>query len=410
MKTDILKLLKNICDSMGIQTLYLTPPYENLAQLDFGLGGKLFSDFNYAALFHEIERKGQPHTVYMEDNSFGMHYTFFLFPENIRAEYGYTICCIGPMIFTDFETIDFHAMLEQHHIDEHRLHDLQIFFSQIPALPSIDYWTSLITPLCRVIFEGEVRLLTSHAGEEHLLSVNLGTFLLADEPDLSTETIEKRYNAENAMLQAIRRGDYADAVVSHSRFMQYKLMPRVNDSLRNAKNFLFVANTLFRKAVEQANVHPIYIDDLSRRLAIQIENCSSQSQITQLGNEMLRKYCLLVNNYSRGDVSELIHRCLDYIDFHYAEALSLSLLAEHLSVSTVYLSALFKKEMDVNLSVYIQDVRLRQALLLLNSTKLPVQEIAARCGFLDENYFSRIFKKKHGMSPREYRKQVRVTE
>lgn len=407
MKADMLELLKNICDSMGIQALYLTPPYKNLSQLDFGLGTNLYKSFDYAAIFCDIEKNCQPNTVYIQDNTFGMYYTFFLFPTTIREESGYSLCSIGPMFFSDFGAIDFHTIMMQHQIDERHFHDLQIFFSQIPTLPSPDYWTNLITPLCRTIFQGDFQLRWNRATEENLVSVNLGSFLTEDKPDLSAETIEKRYAAENAMLQAVRRGDYTEAVVLHSHFMQYKLSPRVSDSLRNTKNFLFVANTLFRKAVEQANVHPIYIDDLSRRIAIQIENCTSQHQLNQLGNDMLRKYCLLVNNYSRGDVSELIHRCLDFIDFHYAEPLSLGILAEHLSISTVYLSALFKKEMHTNLSSYIQDVRLRQALLLLNSTKLPIQEIAAQCGFLDENYFSRIFKKKHDMSPREYRKQVR---
>lgn len=407
MKADILELLKNICDTMGIQALYLTPPYANLSQLDFGLGSRLYADFDYSAIFCDIEKNCQPNTIYIQDNTFGMYYTFFHFPQKFQEESGYSLCSIGPMLFSNFDVIDFHAIMEQHHIDDRYFHDIQTFFSQIPTLPSPDYWTNLITPLCRAMFQGDFSLTWNRTDEESLVSVNLDSFLKDDKPDLSTETIEKRYAAENAMLQAVRRGDYAEAVVQHSHFMQYKILPRVSDSLRNAKNFLFVANTLFRKTVEQANVHPIYIDDLSRRFAIQIENCTSQNQINQLGNDMIRRYCLLVNNYSRGDVSELIHRCLDYIDFHYAEPLSLGILAEHLSVSTVYLSALFKKEMHTNLSSYIQDVRLRQALLLLNSTKLPIQEIAAQCGFLDENYFSRVFKKMHGMSPREYRKQVR---
>lgn len=409
MKADVLELLKNICDSMGIQALYLTPPYENIARLDFGLGSRLYTDFDYSSIFRDLEKNCQPNTIYIQDNTFGMYYTFFLFPEEIREEFHYSICSIGPMFFSDFDTIDFHAIMENHNIDERHFHDLQTFFSQIPTFQSPDYWINIITPLCRTIFRNEIELHWTRATGENLVSVNPEAFSKEDEPGLSAETIEKRYAAENAMLQAIQRGNYAEANHLRSHFMQYKIVPRVKDSLRNTKNFLFVANTLFRKAVEQANVHPIYIDDLSMRVAVQIENCTSQTQLNQLGNDMLRKYCLLVNNYSRADVSELIHRCLDYIDFHYAEPLSLTLLADYLSVSTVYLSTLFKKEMNMNLSAYIQDVRLRQSLLLLNSTQLPIQEISAQCGFLDENYFSRVFKKAHGISPREYRKQVRFS-
>ena len=124
---------------------------------------------------------------------------------------------------------------------------------------------------------------------------------------------------------------------------------------------------------------------------------------------MVRKYCLLVQNHSRMGYSSLVHDCLDYVDFHYSEPLSLKDLAERFSVSSTYLSSLFKKEVHMNLIEYIQSVRLRQALVLLNTTRLPIQEIAGQCGFLDVNYFTRVFKKSYEVSPREYRNKIRGT-
>ena len=88
------------------------------------------------------------------------------------------------------------------------------------------------------------------------------------------------------------------------------------------------------------------------------------------------------------------------------EQLSLTSFAEMYYVSSTHLSALFKKEVKMNLKEYIQEVRLRQARIQLNTTRLPIQEIAANCGFMDVNYFTRVFRKVHGMSPREYRNKM----
>jgi AraC-like DNA-binding protein len=43
---------------------------------------------------------------------------------------------------------------------------------------------------------------------------------------------------------------------------------------------------------------------------------------------------------------------------------------------------------------------------MLNTTRLPIQEIASNCGFLDVNYFTRVFRKVHGISPRAYRNKM----
>lgn len=76
------------------------------------------------------------------------------------------------------------------------------------------------------------------------------------------------------------------------------------------------------------------------------------------------------------------------------------------SVTGSYLSTLFKKETGVTITDYINTTRIRQSLILLNSTNLSISEIAARCGFVDANYYSRIFKKFQGKTPKHYRESV----
>lgn len=85
------------------------------------------------------------------------------------------------------------------------------------------------------------------------------------------------------------------------------------------------------------------------------------------------------------------------------EELTLETLADKIYLSPSYLSKLFKKETGENLSVYIQNVRIQQAKLLLRTTDLKTYEVAERVGISDPVYFSRTFKKITGMKPKDFR-------
>lgn len=174
----------------------------------------------------------------------------------------------------------------------------------------------------------------------------------------------------------------------------------------NTKNMLIIFNTLCRKAVERGNVHPVYIDDLSTRLGILINDARTPGELEQIESDMIHKYCLLVRNYSMKNYSQITQRCITYIDFHYAETLSLSFFADMCHVTKSYLSTLFRKETGTTITDYIHNVRIRHALVLLNSTALPVHAIAASCGYPDINYFIKIFKRLNGTSPKQYRSQM----
>lgn len=93
-----------------------------------------------------------------------------------------------------------------------------------------------------------------------------------------------------------------------------------------------------------------------------------------------------------------------YMDAHYREKISLETMAEKFFVNKSYLARLFKRQYGVTLNTYLQQVRITQAKKMLRFTDMQVEEIGLECGIGDLAYFSRIFKKIEGVSPREYRK------
>ncbi|MBR6718986.1 MAG: helix-turn-helix domain-containing protein [Oscillospiraceae bacterium] len=101
--------------------------------------------------------------------------------------------------------------------------------------------------------------------------------------------------------------------------------------------------------------------------------------------------------------NDLVKKAKDYIDKNYMnEEISLKTTAEHVGLSPTYLSALFKREMKENFTEYLTEIRIRKAKELLCSTSKLVCEIAYEVGFRDYRYFSQIFKKHTGQTPKKF--------
>ena len=102
-------------------------------------------------------------------------------------------------------------------------------------------------------------------------------------------------------------------------------------------------------------------------------------------------------------LSPIVRKTVLMIDSDLSSDLSLSTLASAQNVSSGYLSTIFKKETGKTVSEYIRDKRIKAAQKLLSTTHLQVQTIALHCGIMDVQYFTKLFKKTTGMTPKEYR-------
>ncbi len=94
----------------------------------------------------------------------------------------------------------------------------------------------------------------------------------------------------------------------------------------------------------------------------------------------------------------------DYINANYSYNITPKSVANKFFINPSYASRCFAQKHGITLTEYIHKVRINRAKILLHSTNAPVSNIALNVGYIDANYFSRIFKKQVGLSPQEYRK------
>ena len=109
---------------------------------------------------------------------------------------------------------------------------------------------------------------------------------------------------------------------------------------------------------------------------------------------------------THSDEESLSHSVVAYVNSHYTDTdISLKQLAGIFLYSQKYVSFLFKKLTNVGFSDYLNHLRIQHALSLINNKMTSVTQISEMCGFSDPLYFSKVFKKKMGVSPTAYIQQ-----
>ena len=221
------------------------------------------------------------------------------------------------------------------------------------------------------------------------------------------ETIERRYEFQNNVMDAISRGDKEEItkVLVQLSAELVAFTDRVPESpIRSSKNIGFVLNTMCRIAAERSGVHPVYLHNISERFAILIEKTFTIPQLNALFLTMGQDYCELVTTVATGQYSLIVKRAIDYILLNLSHPLFLEQIAEQIHITPTYLSRRFKQETGETIIDFINRKRVEEAAVYLRRGNISVTEAAFLVGYNDLNYFSKVFKKIMSVTPSRYAK------
>lgn len=138
-----------------------------------------------------------------------------------------------------------------------------------------------------------------------------------------------------------------------------------------------------------------------------IQEISTINQVNELEKYVINKIYLLINSQSHiniGKSTNVIHQIEKYINTNYSEDLSLATVSKKFYISPIYLSQSFKKQTGQLYLNYVTQVKINAAKKMLESTDMMIYEIAEKLNYKDSKYFSRLFEKKTGKKPSDYRK------
>lgn len=397
----LLSFLQNLLrDTVSLGFHYFTAPYSDISEIDQRLRMALE---NTHALYDEIRvaMRNVEHGLFIEIcDKYFLHYILmrpFVDKEDIIA--------LGPYVTQPISNDVLNKIAVLNHLNHTTIHAISSYLYQYPL------FDSNITPIS--ILVDVLHYINPSAASFTMQEVSV---LSNDHTDLDyqpidsyqvcAETMEKRYQTEERLMQFIASGNASNAIAEGRKFFVKPTEPRLEDCLLDMKAQMYCVNTLFRKAAERSAVHPYFLHQISTKYVKQINKCTTREDEIALYEKMIRGYCYLVKNKARVGYSALIRDALNYIEFHIGDPISLSTLSEYFHVSAPYLSRLFKHELEMTPSNYIVARKMSVALQLLSTTSMQIQEIASHIGCYDVNYFTKIFKRHIGCTPSEYRRKL----
>jgi len=169
------------------------------------------------------------------------------------------------------------------------------------------------------------------------------------------------------------------------------------------------ARQAIRLGAEEYLLKPIRREELLDALSRAVERLQAE-RLEKLEKEHMQRSlekvlpALVVQDEPRTRrTASLVRDVRDYVDEHFAEKLSLDLMAERFHLSPGYLGSLFKSETGLAFRAYLRSIRIASAKSLMADQKLNLTEIARAVGYEDINYFSQAFMEETGVRPSEYR-------
>ena len=148
-----------------------------------------------------------------------------------------------------------------------------------------------------------------------------------------------------------------------------------------------------------------YAYDYRKDYLSQVNALQDEEQIQEWLLDRMTAICSVIRDQNEDQSESTVSKACKYIQENYRRDISLDEVSKEVNVSPYYFSKLFKEEVGENFIDYLTRLRIECSKELLQRAALTIREAGLQSGYSDPNYFSRIFKKQTGMTPREYRER-----
>ena len=165
----------------------------------------------------------------------------------------------------------------------------------------------------------------------------------------------------------------------------------------------------FPQKIEDERLRKQLIDIVRKIVLINSEKRNGYQLRTRILLLELIEDMIVENCFEQTDIrnaTEMQRELITFVQKHYTDKITLSMLAKEFHLSEKYISWYFKERFSISFIQYVSYLRMTRAKDLLNTTDLPITEIALICGYPSVNLFIRKFKELNKVTPLQYRKSV----
>lgn len=244
-------------------------------------------------------------------------------------------------------------------------------------------------------YEEAVSVLHCHSGQgENLI------FHYAEEKMGQDTLFWKLYEDEKKIIDGILQKDLEEIEKNVEIFWRKAAEKQVSYEKLNAACVRIVSkifNTLAEMEISFKEDSEAYYDTLS-----QIRQFRSMGHLKRFMTSFIREVLSCLGETEKKKYSSVVEQAVNYVKVNYKNELTVKSISQELFITPNYFSHIFKAEMGMNFTDYVNEVRIECAKKLLRENRLKVYEVADQLGYQNYKYFNKVFKKYTGYSPKEY--------
>lgn len=210
------------------------------------------------------------------------------------------------------------------------------------------------------------------------------------------------YEKEKDLITKARTGNVQDANAILNDLLGYVLFSEGN-SLDVVKTRAIELSSLLSRAAIEGGAPTDNILRMNNMFLKSIQQINSLEELCFSLQEVVETFSESMFNYTPNKNNELIKKAMIYISQNYNKPITLDDVASHVHLHPAYFSTMFKQSIGSSFKEYLNMVRIEESKRLLSNTDFSIIDIALSIGFEDQSYFSKVFKKYTGMTPKQFR-------
>lgn len=210
------------------------------------------------------------------------------------------------------------------------------------------------------------------------------------------------YEKEKALITKLKTGDTENAKALLNDLLGYVFFAEGND-LEIVKSRAMELSSLLSRAAIEGGATSDSVLKINNQFLKELQDIRWLDDLCYKLQETVDVFTDCMFNYIPTKGSEITKKAIQYISKNYARTLTLDEVASHVNLNSAYFSSLFKQLTGSSFKEYLNMVRIEESKRLLANTNYSIIEIALAVGFDDQSYFSKIFKKHTGLTPKQYR-------
>ena len=273
----------------------------------------------------------------------------------------------------------------------------------LPTTHNLKLYSPKEITYLKILFQGAVTSVISESDSDSKINQNF-----QEQSEISRKLLQMKrdqldveypHSSEQALTDSIVSGNTGICLKRFSKYVEdVMVFEGGNLALTKLRIIGLLSHILKTDLKEQNNYDNMYLLE-------KINESQSMKDIVLSGKSLIMSLARSAAECFYDGSSEIIKAAVSHIHSSFRDPVTLNSTAELLHVNSAYLSALFKQETGCTFISYLNSVRLEYSRKLLSNSSMTVTEACMNSGFSSVSYFTKQFKSKYGITPKEFKKR-----